>query len=73
MFGQSTAYRPARRDGPSGLDNAWREVKTPLAKHGLLAALMGNRTVITEPRYIHKRLTEHKRVRPDENLQRELA
>ena len=35
--------------------------------------LMGNRTVITELRSIHKRLTEHKRVRPDENLQREPA
>lgn len=73
MFGQSTAYRPARRDGPSRLDNAWREVKTPLAKRGLLAALMGNRTVITELRSIHKRLTEHKRIKPDENLQSEPA
>ena len=73
MFGQSTAYRPARRDGPSGLDNAWREVKTPLAKHGSLAALMGNRTVITEPHSIYKRLTEYKRIKPDENLQSEPA
>ena len=32
---------------------------------------MGNRTVITEPRSIHKRLTEYKRVKPDENLQSE--
>ena len=68
MFGQSTAYRPARRDGSSGLDNAWREVKTPLTKRGSLAALMGNRTVITELRSIHKRLTEYKRIKPDENF-----
>lgn len=35
--------------------------------------LMGNRTVITELRSIHKRLTEHKRIKPDENLQSEPA
>ena len=35
--------------------------------------LMGNRTVITELRSIHKRLTEHKHIKPDENLQSEPA
>jgi len=35
--------------------------------------LMGNRTVITELRSIHKRLTEYKRIKPDENLQSEPA
>ena len=38
-----------------------------------LAALMNNRTIITELHSIHKRFTEYKRVRPDENLQSEPA